>query len=34
LRDNFTGYLDELLTHVFAGASEAERDDLMAEAVK
>ena len=33
LTENFTRYLDELLTHVFEGASEAERDDLMAVAI-
>ena len=33
LTENFTRYLDELLTHVFEGASEAERDDLMAAAI-
>ena len=34
MTDNFTRYLDELLSHVFEGASEAERDDLMAEAIR
>ena len=33
MTDNFTRYLDELLQHVFEGASEAERDDLMAAAI-
>lgn len=33
LTDNFTRYLDELLSHVFEGASEAERDDLMYAAI-
>ena len=34
MTDNFTRYLDELLSHVFEGASEAERDDLMAVAIR
>ena len=33
MTENYTRYLDELLSHVFEGASEAERDDLIAAAL-
>jgi hypothetical protein len=33
LTDNFYGYLDELLSHVYSGASGAEKDDLIAKAL-
>ena len=33
LSENFYGYLDELLSHIYAGASGAEKDDLIATAL-
>ena len=33
LTNNFYGYLDELLSHVYSGASGAEKDDLIATAL-
>ena len=33
LNENFYGYLDELLSHVYSGASGAEKDDLIATAI-
>lgn len=33
MKDNYARYLNELLSHVFEGASEAERDDLIGAAL-